>query len=167
MYSDDDPSPLANPRRSIINPGFYVSHLPGLARLDLRGEATSTQLLTSADLGPTFVYFNSQYHDANTNNGFLFGNPTGRDARSYQGWSTYHFSPVTSLGFGIRQLKASKVFLPGGGTQTDANARFQWQVRPNVQIDAFLQAERWLIPILRPTAQQNVTGQVQLTYRLR
>jgi hypothetical protein len=85
MYSDDDPSPLANPRRAAVNPGFYLSHLPALGKLDLRGEATSTQMLTSVDLGPNFLYFNNQYHDANTNKGFLFGNPTGRDARSYQG----------------------------------------------------------------------------------
>src|SRR5262249_49640135 len=66
LYSDDAPSPLANPRRAAVNPGFYLSHLPRLEKLDLRGEVTSTQLLTSADL-PNFFYFNTQYHDANTN----------------------------------------------------------------------------------------------------
>jgi hypothetical protein len=164
MYSDDDPLPLANPRRAAVNPGFYVAHLPWLSKLDFRGEATSTQMLTSADHGPTFLYFNNQYHDANTNKGFLFGSPTGRDARSYQGWSSYHFSAVTKLVLGFRQLKTSNVFLPGGGTQTDASARFEWQARPGLKIDAFVQHERWLIPALRQTAQQNVTGQLQLTY---
>src|SRR5262249_19064202 len=59
MYSDDDPSPLASPRRAAVNPGFYVSHLPGISRLDMRGEMTSTQMLTSADRGPNFLYFNT------------------------------------------------------------------------------------------------------------
>jgi hypothetical protein len=120
MYSDDDPSPLANPRRAAVNPGFYLSHLPGLARLDFRGEATSTQMLTSVDLGPGFLYFNGQYHDANTNKGFLFGSPTGRDARSYQGWSTYHFSATNSVVLSFRQLKASNAFFSGW---RDANRR--------------------------------------------
>ena len=163
-YSDDDPSPLANPRRAAVNPGFYLSHLPGLAKLDLRAEATSTQLLTAFDLGPQFIYFNSQYRDANTNKGFLFGSPTGRDARSYQAWSTYHFSAINKLVLSFRQLKTSNVFLPGGGTQTDASVRFEWQLRPDLLLDTFVQGERWLIPVLSQNSQKNVIGQIQLTY---
>lgn len=165
MYSDDDPSPLANPRRAAVNPGFYISHLPGLSKVDLRGEVTSTQMLTALDRGPSFFYFNDQYHDANTNKGFLFGNTTGRDGRSYQGWSSYHFSAATTLVLSFRQLKASNAFLPGGGTQTDSSARLEWQVHPGLLIDGFIQHERYLIPIVNTAAQQNVTGQLQLTYR--
>src|SRR6266849_2252743 len=73
-YSDDDPSPLANPRRAAVNPGLYFSHLPALPKLDLRVEAVSTQSLTSLDRGVGFFYFNTQYHDANLNHGNLFGN---------------------------------------------------------------------------------------------
>jgi membrane-associated phospholipid phosphatase len=164
MYADDDPSPLANPRRSAVNPGFYLSHLPGVAKLDLRGEATSTQMLTSVDLGPGFLYFNGQYHDANTNKGFLFGSPTGRDARSFQGWSTYHFSATNNLVVSFRQLKASNAFFPGGGTQTDASIRFQWQLHRNLLVNTLVQGERWLIPAVRQNSQRNVTGQIQLTY---
>jgi hypothetical protein len=164
MYSDDDPSPLASPRRAAVNPGLYISHLPGLSKLDLRGEVTSTQVLTAADRGPSFFYFNNQYHDANTNKGFLFGNTTGRDGRSYQGWSSYHFSAATMMVLSFRQLKASNAFLPGGGTQTDSSARLQWQVRPDVLVDALVQHERYLIPIVSPTVQQNITGQLRLTY---
>jgi hypothetical protein len=164
MYSDDDPLPLANPRRAAVSPGFYVSHLPCLSKLDLRAEATSTQMLTSVDLGPDFLYFNNQYHDANTNKGVLFGSPTGRDARSYQAWSSYHFSAVNTLTLTFRQMKASNAFLPGGGTQTDASAQVKWQIAPRLMIDAFVQHERYLIPIVNQAAQTNVTGQLQLTY---
>jgi hypothetical protein len=31
-------------------------------------------------------------------------------------------------------------------------------------MDAFLQYERYLIPVVLPTAQHNVTGQIQLRY---
>src|SRR5207249_1158727 len=100
--------------------------------------AVSTQALTSTDQGGTFLYFNTQYHDANTNKGYVFGNQTGRDGRSYQVWSTYHFSPATSLQFGYRDTKASSFFVPGGGTQGDASTRLLWQVRPSWSVDAFV-----------------------------
>jgi hypothetical protein len=147
-----------------VNPGFYISHFPGVNKLDFRAEAASTQLLVSHDFGPTFIYFNNQYHDANTNKGFIFGSPVGRDARAYQGWSTYHFSGATQLVLNFRQLKASNQFFPGGGTQTDASMRLEWKARPDLMVSAFVQGERWLIPILRPTTQHNVTGQLELRY---
>jgi hypothetical protein len=164
FYSDDDPSPLANPRRSAISPGLYLSHTPGVAKLDLRVEAVSTQALTATDRGGGFLYWNINYHDSNTNKGFLFGNQTGRDGRTYQAWSTYHFSTATSLQVSYRDTKASPVFIPGGGTQSDAGTRFLWQVRPHWSVNAFVQYERWLIPELRPTAQRDVTASLQLTF---
>jgi hypothetical protein len=39
-----------------------------------------------------------------------------------------------------------------------------WKVRQNLQVDAFVQYERWLIPALKATAEHNVTGQLQLTF---
>src|SRR4051794_13637 len=163
FYSDDDPSPLASPRRSAINPGLYLSHFPGISRLDLRIESASTQLM-GVDHGGTFLYWSVEYHDANTNKGTLFGNATGRDGRSYQGWSTYHLSGETSIQLSYRDVKASSSFLPGGGTQSDASTHLLWKVHRNLQLDAFVQYERWLIPALKATAEHNVTGQVQLTF---
>jgi hypothetical protein len=141
-----------------------LTHVPGVERLDLRAEATSTQLLTAFDLGPFFLYFNDQYHDSNTNKGVLFGNQTGRDGRGYQGWSTYHFSAVTDVAVSYRTVKTSNLSLPGGGTQNDASTRFRWQVNTNLIADAFVQYERWVIPAVKPGVQHDVTGQVRLTY---
>jgi len=164
FFSEDDPSPIANPRRAAINPGLYVSHLPMISKLDLRVEATSTESLTALDRGGTFMYFSSEYHDANTNKGMLFGNPTGRDGRSYQAWSTYHFSAVNELQVGYKQVKASSAFLPGGATQSDATTRWQWQIHPNLRAEVFLQYERWLVPVVKSSEQNDVSGQVQLTF---
>src|SRR5262249_20720037 len=157
--------------RSAVNPGFYLSHLPGVAKLDLRGEVVSTQALTAMDRTGSFLYFNFRYHDSNTNKGNLFGNPTGRDGRTYQAWSTYHFSANTSLQFSYRDTKISSLFpqsdpllLWHGGTQSDASTRLQWQVRSNWRVDAFVQYERWLIPFLHPTAQHDITGRLLVTY---
>ena len=163
-YSDDDPSPLANPRRAAVNPGLYLTHFPRIAKLDLRVEAVSTQSLTATDRGGQFLYFNFRYHDSNLNKGFLFGNPTGRDGRSYHAWSTYHFSAATSLQFGYRDVKTGNGFLPGGGTQSDASTRLVWQVRPQWSVDSTVQYERWLIPSLRSGVQHDVLGSFQLTF---
>ncbi|HEY2116831.1 MAG TPA: hypothetical protein VGJ51_17170, partial [Candidatus Angelobacter sp.] len=63
-----------------------------------------------------------------------------------------------------REVKASSSFLPGGGTQSDASTHLLWRLRPNLHLDAFVQYERWLIPALKPTVENNVTGQLQLTF---
>jgi hypothetical protein len=164
-YSDDDLSPLANPRHAAVNPGLYLSHFPKISKLDFRMEAVSTQALTATDRGGQFLYFNGDYHDSNTNKGFLFGNATGRDGKSYQLWSTYHFSAVTSLQLSYRDVKTSALFLPGGGTQSDASSRFTWQVSPQWSVDSSVQYERWLIPALHPGPQHNVLGSLQVTFR--
>jgi hypothetical protein len=166
-YADDELSPLDNPRRSAINPGIYLSHFPGISKLDFRAEAVSTQLVTSFDLGPRFLYWNNQYHDANLNKGFLFGNSTGRDGRSYQGWSTYHFSAASSVQFSYREVKTSSIALPGGGTQNDASTRFLWQFRRQWSAETFVQYERWLIPSLRQGVQHDMVGQLQITFHPR
>ena len=164
LYSDDDPSPLANPRRSAVSPGLYLSHVPKISKLDFRFETTSTQSLTSTDQGGFFLYWNFRYHDSNLNKGFLFGNSTGRDARAYQGWSTYHFSPGTTLQFSYRQQKTGNAFLPGGGTQTDGICRFDWRVNPKWSVGTFVQYERWLIPSLGLPAQNDISANLQITY---
>ena len=135
-------------------------------------EAVSTQSLVPTDRGGQFLYWNFRYHDSNTNKGYLFGNQTGRDGRTYQAWTTYHFSAATSLQFSYRDTKASAIqdastnamWLPGGGTQSDASTRLLWQVRPEWSVNAFVQYERWFIPVLRSTAQRDVTGSLQLTF---
>ena len=170
MYSDDDPSPLANPRRAAVNPGLYLSHFPVVSKLDLRVEMVSTQVLTSVDQGPQFLYFNNDYRDSNTNKGYIFGNQTGRDGRTFQGWTTFHWSADTTLQLGYRdtKLSASPFYLPSptgnGGTQSDGSARLRWQARPDWSVDALIQYERWFIPVLHPTAQHDVATSLQITF---
>ena len=163
FYSDDDPSPLAAPRRSAMSPGVYLSHFPGVSKLDLRLEATTTELI-GKDHGGQFLYWNITYRDSNLNKGFLFGSPVGRDARAYHASSTYHFAPATTLQFLFEQRKISSLFLPGGGTQTDFSSRLRWQVRPQWGVQAGVQGERWLIPSLATGAQHDVTGSFEVVY---
>jgi hypothetical protein len=164
-YSDDDPSPIDNPRRAAINPGVLLSHMPKVSKLELRAEAVSTQSLVSVDRGPQFLYYNNQYHDANTNKGNLFGNAVGRDGRGFLFLSRYWFTPRTQLNVSYRDVKISRFMLPGGGTQNDGTIRLLWQLKEEWSVEAMAQYERWLIPALQPSAQTDVATSLQVTFR--
>lgn len=161
-YSDDDPSPLAAPRRAAISPGIYLTRVPGVSKLDLRVEAPSTMLMRG-DIGGTFLYYNNQYHGSNTNYGYLLGNSVGRDGRAIEGWSTYHFSPRTNLQVDYRQLKIGEKFLPGGGTQSDASLRGSVQFPHQFTAAAMFQYERYWIPVLGGSA-RNLSAWLQITW---
>jgi len=64
-YSDDDPSPMAAPRRPVWNPGIYFARLPWLPHMDLRIEAVSSEGLIK-DFGGGHFFINNQYLDGNT-----------------------------------------------------------------------------------------------------
>jgi membrane-associated phospholipid phosphatase len=162
-YCDDDPSPLAAPRRAAINPGIYLTHVPGIERLDLRVEAPSTTPM-EGDMGGTFIYYNSQYKSGNTNYGYLVGNAIGRDARAIEARTTYWFSGRTKLSAGYRQAKGGTRFLPGGSTQTDATVSGSLQLAPEWQADMQFQYERFWVPLLGDP-RRNLSAWLQFTWQ--
>jgi membrane-associated phospholipid phosphatase len=161
-YCDDDPSPLAAPRRAAISPGLYLSHVPGLRHLDLRIEAPSTTPL-SGDYGGQFIYFNNQYRSGNTNYGNLLGSWVGRDARAIEGWSTYWFSARTNVKLGYAQVKGGAKFLPGGSTQSDATIGASIELGRQWYAELLLQYERFWVPVLGGPG-RNVSGRIQVTW---
>jgi hypothetical protein len=161
-YSDDDPSPLAAPRRAAINPGIHLTHVPGIPRLDFRVEAPSTTPM-AVDLGGNFNYINNQYLSGNTNYGNLLGSWVGRDARAMDGWLTYWFSARNKLELGFRHLKGSSLFLPGGSTVSDASVRNSFTLAHDLYADLLLQYEKYDIPVLGPR-NRNISGWLQLTW---
>jgi hypothetical protein len=110
------------------------------------------------------LYFNNQYHDGNTNRGNLFGNAVGRDGRGFLFSSRYWFTPRTQLNLWYRDVKISRFMFPGGGTQSDGSVRLLWQLRDEWSIEAMAQYERWLIPTLKPSAQNDVAVSLQVTF---
>ena len=161
-YCDDDPSPLANPRRAAINPGIYLKRVPGIPHLGFRVEAPSTTPL-GLDQGGYFIYINGQYHSGNTNYGDLLGSWVGRDGRAFETWSTYRFSPRNRIELGFRQLKGSAKFLPGGSTQSDLSLQGSYALARDWHTDFFLQYEKFYVPLLGPR-RNNLSGWVQLTW---
>jgi hypothetical protein len=147
LYADDEPNPLASPRRSGFAPGIYFARIPGLPQWDLRVEAPSTRLATS-DQGGTFLYWNRVYNDANTNQGYLLGDWVGRDGRGLFIQSTWWRSARSKIEFSYRQNRIGPAFLPGGGTQDDASVAPTFRLRPDFSVRMSAQWERYRIPLL-------------------
>ncbi len=168
LYSDslvhDDVNPVSAPRRSAVNPGIYLTHFPGLPKLDFRAEAVYTDPPTPASIGGNFIYWEVIYHDLYLNNKFLMGNWIGREGKGYQAWSTYHLSPQSSIQVGVRNGKIANDFIPGGSTQWDWNVSAMLRVRKDLEVKSFLQYETWWVPVLAPTRQTDFTSSVQLTW---
>jgi hypothetical protein len=164
MFTHDEITPLAAPRRAALNPGVYFARLPGMRKLDLRLEGVTTNRFVSPATGAFFYYWEAVYQNLYLNNGNLFGSWIGREANGYQAWSTYHLGPKTSLQVAYRNVKISKDYIPRGNTQQIANFAAILRPRPNLELRGFLQYESWLEPVLAPDRQRDVTASVQFTW---
>ncbi len=76
-FVEDEISPIGYPRRSAHTPGLYLSQVPGVQHLDLRVEASYTNLpgLIQTPQGG-FFYWNDRYLDGYTNKGNIIGDAT-------------------------------------------------------------------------------------------
>src|ERR1700735_216220 len=124
LYADDDPVPFFNPPKNPFRPGIFITRIPGIPKLDLHIEATSTQspgwpgVDGQGNMG-NLNYWNSNYHDGYTSGGNLIGNVVGRDGQAYQGWLTYWLSPTNTLQFQYKNSSVDRAFIPGGGAWQD------------------------------------------------
>lgn len=164
---DDDPSPLAAPRRAAINPGLYLSHVPGLPKLDFRVEAVNTDPPTGRSVNGQFVYWNLVYHDSHLNAGNVVGDWIGREGKGFQAWSNYWLSAENVFGIGYRNAELAKDFVAGGGHLNDVSARANFKLNSNLSVSGWLQYEVWRLPLLQSASQSNITGSVQLIFRPR
>ncbi len=160
---DDDPSPLANPRRAAMNPGIYLPQIPRLPKLDLRVEAVYTDVSTPQSLHGDLIYWEFIYRDSHTNNGNLLGNWIGREGKGVQAWSTYWLSPRSTIQISYRNAHVAKDFLEGGSYE-DFGAAAELRVRPHLSLTSSLQYERWSFPLLSPNDNSNITASVQLVF---
>jgi capsule assembly protein Wzi/PAP2 superfamily protein len=160
---DDDPTPLIAPRRAGINPGLYVAQFPGLRNLDLRVEATYTDVPALHTPGK-FIYYDSFYHDLYTNKGHLLGNWVGRDGKGMQAWSRYSLSGRSFIELGYRHGQVSPQFVPSGGTINDGSVRADFLLRQSWSVSASVQYEKWNFPLLATGAQTNVTSSLGIAF---
>ncbi len=168
LYSDsiahDDVSPASAPRRASIRPGIYLSHFPVIEKLDFRAEAVSTDPPTARSNRGQFNYDEAVQVQGYTNKGQIFGDWIGREAKGGQAWLTYHLSPSERIQLSYRNAKAAKDFIPGGTTQHDITLQVVKRLRPDVELNAWLQAEQWKAPLLKAGSQHDVSTAVQITW---
>ena len=170
LYTDsevhDDVSPADAPRRAAYRPGLYLSHVPGVPRLDLRVEAASTD--PSASNGAShygqFMYFEGIQRQGYTNNGQLFGDWIGREDKGGQAWITWHLSGNEWLQVGLRNQKATKDFIPGGTTLHDINFQAVKRLGKDFEVNGNFALEQWKAPIYLPGRQTVTTTTIQLTW---
>jgi len=163
--TDDDTSPLGAPQRSLMSPGIYLPQIPRIPKLDFRAEMAWSDPPELSDRGGRYVYYNGAYHDSYTNDGNLLGSWVGREGHGLQLWSTYWVSPRHPVQIGYRKAHVDRNFIPAGGEIEDFFARASFQLRPQLEIAAFLQYERWNFPVLSPLAGPNTVASIDLTYR--
>jgi len=168
IYTDsevhDDVSPIDAPRRASIRPGIFLSHVPGLAKLDIRGEAAMTDPSVSTSNGGHFMYFEQIQKQGYTNNGQLFGDWIGREDKGGQAWFTYHLSGNEWLQAGLRNQKAAKDFIPGGTTINDISFQAVKRFGKDFELNGSFAYEQWKIPIYLPSKQSVNTTTIRFTW---
>jgi hypothetical protein len=191
LYSDsevhDDVSPIDAPRRASWRPGIYLSHVPGIPRLDIRVEAASTDPPITNSNGGHFMYYEYVQQQGYTNQGQLFGDWIGRENKGGQGWITYHLSGDEWFQVGLRNQKAAKDFIeipaipavpatpttpliptvPAveyGTTLNDISFQVVKRIGKDFEINGNFTYERWKAPIYLSGQQTVSTTTIQLTW---
>ena len=168
IYADgevhDDVSPIDAPRRASWRPGLYLSHVPGIPKLDLRAESVSTDPPITNSSGGKFMYWEVLQRQGYTNNGQMFGDWIGREGKGGQGWITYHLSGNEQIQVGLRNQKVAKDFIPGGTTLNDLNVQVVKRVRKDLEIKGAFSFEHWKAPIYLPGQKTVTTTTIQLTW---
>jgi hypothetical protein len=169
--SHDDVSPISAPRRAAYRTGVYISQFPRLRRLDFRAEGVTTDPGVSRSQGGTFNYFEIIQRQGYTNKGFIMGDWIGREAKGGQAWLTYHLSGNEWVQFEYLNKKTPKDFIPGGTTQNEYRVSVVKRLGQDVELNAWLQYERWKAPfpengvnLYRTGLQQDTVVAAQFTW---
>jgi hypothetical protein len=168
LYTDseahDDISPIDAPRRAAVRPGVYLSHVPGVPKLDLRVEGASTDPPTNRSTGGQFMYFEEIEKQGYTNQGQLFGDWIGREDKGGQAWITWHLSGNEWVQISTRHQKASDNFIPNGTTLNDISFQAVKRVGKDFEINGNFAVEHYKAPIDLPGEQTVTTTNIQLTW---
>jgi hypothetical protein len=185
LYADseahDDVSPVSAPRRAAVRPGLFLTRFPGAPKLDLRVEGVTTD--TSHNDGGrsagNFMYTETIQTQGYTNKGNIMGDWIGRESTGGQAWLTYHLSPGEWIQLNYRNAKAGKDFIPaapdpanphahpGGTTQNLFGVNVLKRLGQDTELNAWVQYERWNVPLIAPGPQSDTAAAVSLTWHPR
>ena len=140
----------------------------GQLAFDFRIEASNTDTSTLRSLAGQFNYWEVVQRQAYTNKGYIMGDWVGREAKAGNAWLTYHLSADEWVQAEYLYKKTPKDFIPDGTTQHQFTVNVIKNLRPNIQLDAWLQYEHWKAPIYKVGGQNNVVvaGQIKFFPKL-
>jgi hypothetical protein len=168
LYCDsevhDDVSPIDAPRNASWRPGIFLSHVPGVPKLDLRLEGVSTDPPTTRSNGGLYMYWETIQRNGYTNNGQVFGDWVGREGKGGQAWLTYHLSGNEWIQAGMRNQKVAKDFIPGGTTLNDINFQVVKRIHRDLELKGDFTFEHYKAPIYLPGEQTVTVTTFQLTW---
>jgi hypothetical protein len=173
LYADgevhDDVSPVDAPRRAAWRPGLYLSHLPGAPRLDLRVEGAETDPAKRNSEYGRFMYWETIQRQGYTNNGQLFGDWIGREAKGGQAWLTWHLSGNEWIQVNMRNQKTAKdLNMEGpkqfGTTLNDVGFQAVKRLGRSFEVNGAFTVERYKAPIYLSGQQTVTTTNIQLTW---
>jgi len=168
LYSDseihDDISPIDAPRRAAMRPGIFLSHVPGIPKLDLRVEAASTDTPSNGRAPGQLMYYEGIEKQGYTNQGQLFGDWIGREDKGGQAWLTYHLSGNEWLQVNARNQKAEYDFIQGGTTLNDIAFQAVKRIGKDFEINGKFTVEHYKAPIYVAGEQTVTTTNIQLTW---
>ena len=160
----DDVTPISAPRRAAFRTGLFLSQVPKLRKLDIRAESTMADEPVQRSFAGTFNYYETIQRQGYTNKGFILGDWTGREGKSGQAWFTYHLSGNEWVQVEYLRKKNAKDFILAGTTQNQYKVDVLKRLRPDIELDAWVQYERWKAPVYKPGLQNDTTATVQLTF---
>ena len=162
--SHDDVTPISAPRRASYRTGLYLAKVPGINKLDLRVEAVSTDPRVSVSSNGFFMYYESIQRQAYTNQGLIFGDSIGREAKGGQAWLTYHLSGKEWIRAEYLNKKTDKDF-SGGTTQNQFKASVVKRFYNDAfEVNAWYQYERWKAPFYKRGSNSDSTAAFQVTF---
>jgi len=170
LYADseghDQVSPISDVPQAGIRPGLFLSHVPGVPKLDIRAEAAYTDPPVNRSLHGEFEYYETIERQGYTNAGQLFGDWIGREDKGGQGWVTYHLNGNEWIQVGVRNQKAAKDFIPGGTTLNDINFQAVKRISRDFEVNGKFTYEHWKAPIYTtlPGLQTVTATTIQLTW---
>ncbi len=176
-FCHDDVTPISAPRRAAYRTGIYLSQLPHAPRWDFRVEAVTTDPGVSRSQEGGFLYIEAIQRQGYTNEGNIFGDWIGREAKGGQAWLTYHIAPSEFVQLEYLEKKNEKDFIPGvynsltntygpgGTTQNQFKINVVKRFHHNdVELNAWYQHEGWKAPIYLPGPQSNNTVAATVTF---
>jgi hypothetical protein len=135
-----------------------------LNNISFRIEAVTTDPpITNSNAG-RFNYWETIQHQGYTNKGYIMGDWIGREAKGGQAWLTYHLSGNEWIQVEYLNKKTPYDFISGGTTQNSVTISAIKRFHHSLEVNAWIQHERWKAPIYKQGQQSNTVATVQLTW---